>query len=132
MQELEKLIKPEHEIRGLFHTQPNKASVPRIKPDIIEIPVSGGANAKDRLKFAKDLLGKEIRIRDTMKNGTLIDVISVSKGKGFQGAVKKFGVRLQGRKNRKGKRRVGSIGPWKPNRTMHGCKMRSDGIPPKS
>ena len=119
MQELEKLIKPEHEIRGLFHTQPNKASVPRIKPDIIEIPVSGGANAKDRLKFAKDLLGKEIRIRDTMKNGTLIDVISVSKGKGFQGAVKKFGVRLQGRKNRKGKRRVGSIGPWKPNRTMY-------------
>jgi large subunit ribosomal protein L3 len=117
--ELEKVLKNDYEIRGLFHTQPSKASVPRIKPDIIEIPVSGGANAKDRFEYAKSLLGKEIRVRDVMKNGTLIDVIAVTKGKGYQGPVKRFGVRLLTRKNRKGKRRVGSIGPWKPNKTMY-------------
>jgi large subunit ribosomal protein L3 len=81
--------------------------------------VSGGANATKKFEYAVEFLGKELRARDILKNGTLIDVISVSRGKGFQGPIKKFGVRLQSRKNRKGKRRVGSIGPWKPNKTMY-------------
>jgi large subunit ribosomal protein L3 len=119
LKQLKENLKPEYEIRGLFHTQPSKASVPRIKPDIIEIPVSGGANATKKFEYAVEFLGKELRARDILKNGTLIDVISVSRGKGFQGPIKKFGVRLQTRKNRKGKRRVGSIGPWKPNKTMY-------------
>ena len=40
------------EIRGLFHTQPYRASMPRIKPDIIEIKVSGGANSMEQYEFA--------------------------------------------------------------------------------
>ena len=115
---LEGKIQDGVEIRGLFHTQPYKASMPRIKPDIIEIKVSGG-KSMDQFKYAKDLLGKEIRIRDCVDEGSLIDTISVSKGKGFQGAVKKFGIKLMSRKNRKGKRRVGCIGPWKPPKLLY-------------
>ena len=93
--------------------------MPRIKPDTFELKVSGGASGKERFAYAEKLLGKDIGIRDVFKNGQLVDVIAVSKGKGTQGVVKRFGIKLQPRKNRKGKRRVGCIGPWKPNRTMY-------------
>jgi large subunit ribosomal protein L3 len=116
---LEEKIQDGMEIRGLFHTQPYKAPLPRIKPDIIEIKVSGGANCMEQFKYAKELLGKEVRVRDMLKEGSMIDVIGVSKGKGFQGMIKKFGPKLLPRKNRKGKRRVGSIGPWVPHRTLY-------------
>lgn len=119
MKEVEGKITPTTEVRALFHTQPYKSSVPRVKPDIIEIKVSGGANGKERFEFAKGFLGQEIRARDMLETGSLIDVIAVTKGKGMQGVVKRYGIKMQSRKNRKGKRRVGSIGPWKPNRTMY-------------
>ncbi len=117
--ELEKLIENGMEIRGLFHTQPYKTSVPRIKPDIIEIKVGGGKSASERFSFAKEKLGQEIRIRDGIKEGSLSDTISVSKGKGFQGVVKRFGIKLESRKSRKGMRRIGCIGPWKPPKIMY-------------
>jgi len=49
-----------------------------------------------------------------------VDTIAVTKGKGFQGPVKRFGVRIQyGKAKRSSKARVvGSIGPWSPSRTM--------------
>jgi large subunit ribosomal protein L3 len=116
---LEEQIENGMEIRGLFHTQPYKTSVPRIKPDILEIKVGGGKNALERFNFVKEKLGQEIRIRDAIEEGDLTDTISVSKGKGFQGVVKRFGIKMQSRKNRKGKRRVGCIGPWKPPKLMY-------------
>ncbi len=107
------------EIRGLFHTQPYKASMPRIKPDIFENKVSGGANSEEQLSFALEQLGKEYRIRDCFNEGELIDVIGVSKGKGLQGATKRFGVKLLPRKTRGIKRGIGCIGPWHPARVMY-------------
>ncbi|MCF2138967.1 MAG: 50S ribosomal protein L3 [Candidatus Lokiarchaeota archaeon] len=120
LKDLESKIQDHDEIRGLFHTQPWKSSVPRIKPDILEINVTGGnGSAKAQFNFVLERLGQEIRVRDVIEEGTLIDTIGVSKGKGFQGAVKKFGIKLMSRKNRKGKRRVGCIGPWKPPKLLY-------------
>lgn len=118
MQELQGKLKPGMLIRGVFHTQPNITPVPRIKPDIIEIPVDGGST-QDQWDFVKNQLGKEIRVRDVIEEGELLDVIAVSKGKGFQGPVKIFGIKMLPRKDRKGMRRVGSIGPWRPGDTMY-------------
>lgn len=42
---------------------------------------------------------------------------AVSKGKGFSGVVKRFGVKMQSRKGKK-ERIVGSIGPWHPATVM--------------
>jgi large subunit ribosomal protein L3 len=106
-------------VRGLFHTQPHKASVPRIKPDIFEIMISGGKTPEDRFNFALENLGKELRIRDIFAEGEMIDVVGVSKGKGFQGPVKRFGIKLLPRKTRGTKRGVGCIGPWHPARVMY-------------
>lgn len=120
LKELESKIQKYDEIRGLFHTQPWKSSIPRIKPDILEISVTGGnGDINAQFDFVKESLGQEIRVRDCIEEGTLIDTIGVSKGKGLQGAVKKFGIKLQSRKNRKGKRRVGCIGPWRPPKLLY-------------
>ena len=42
----------------------------------------------------------------------MMDAIAVTKGKGFQGAVKRWGVKLLHHKNRKHRRMIGTLGPW--------------------
>ncbi|MFX0188076.1 MAG: 50S ribosomal protein L3 [Candidatus Hodarchaeota archaeon] len=107
------------EIRGIFQTQPYKTSLPRKKPDIIEIKVNLIKNSVEEFKFALAHLGKEIRARDVLTEGDLIDVIAVTKGKGFQGPVKRFGIKILTRKNNKIKRAVACIGPWHPARVLY-------------
>lgn len=112
-------FKGQLEIRGLFHTQPWLTKVPKIKPEIIEIKVGGGKNHKVQFEFAKEKLGTEVRVRECVLEGGLVDTIGVSKGKGFQGVIKRYGVRKLPRKNRKGQRRVGCIGEWIPARVRY-------------
>ena len=107
------------EIRGIFQTQPYETSLPRKKPDIIEIKVNSIKNSIEEFKFALEHLGKEMRARDVLTEGDLIDVIAVTKGKGFQGPVKRFGIKILTRKNSKIKRAVACIGPWHPARVLY-------------
>jgi large subunit ribosomal protein L3 len=116
---LKKKINSTSEIRGLLQTQPYKTSLPRKKPDLIEIKVNSKNNPIAEFKYALEKLGKEIRVRDVFTEGELIDVIGVSKGKGFQGPVKRFGIRILTRKNNKIKRAVACIGPWHPARVLY-------------
>ncbi|NVM30470.1 MAG: 50S ribosomal protein L3 [Candidatus Helarchaeota archaeon] len=115
--ELEKRIKDATELRLILHTQPRLTSLPKKKPDIMESKISGGS-LKDQWKFAKELLGNEIKVSSIFKEGEYIDVSAVSKGKGLQGPMKKFGIKKLPRKSRKTVRGVGSIGPWTPARLM--------------
>ncbi|MGQ4873768.1 MAG: 50S ribosomal protein L3 [Promethearchaeia archaeon] len=107
------------EIRGIFQTQPYLTALPRKKPDIIEIKVNSIKNPKEEFQYALNLLGKEIRARDIFKEGELIDVIAVTKGKGFQGPVKRYGIKILSRKNNKIRRAVACIGPWHPARVSY-------------
>jgi len=114
-----KNINDTSEIRGIFQTQPYKTSLPRKKPDIIEIKVNSKNRAKEEFSFAFENLGKEIKAKDVLEEGELIDVISVTKGKGFQGPVKRFGIKILPRKNSKVRRAVACIGPWHPARVLY-------------
>ncbi|MFX0042033.1 MAG: 50S ribosomal protein L3 [Candidatus Hodarchaeota archaeon] len=107
------------EIRGIFQTQPYKTSLPRKKPDIIEIKVNSLKKPEEAFNFAFKNLGKEIRARNILEEGELVDVIGVTKGKGFQGPVKRFGVKILTRKNSKIRRAVACIGPWHPSRVLY-------------
>ena len=102
------------EIRVIACTQPYLTTIGKKKPEIFEIKV-GGEPLK-ALEYAQSILGKELRIEDVFSEGEYVDVIGVTKGKGFQGVVKRFGVKILPRwhKHRKGYRKVGSIGPIKP------------------
>ncbi|NMC04835.1 MAG: 50S ribosomal protein L3 [Candidatus Lokiarchaeota archaeon] len=103
------------EIRGLVATQPHLSGLSRKKPDLMEIKI-GGAKPEDAYQYAKDRLGKEIRAFDALKVGQVIDVAAVSKGKGFQGPVKRMRVHRIQHKSRKAVRKVGCLGPETPSR----------------
>jgi len=107
------------EIRVIVATQPRLASVPKKKPEIMEIKIGGGSK-EEQLNYAKELLGTTIDISSVFKAGESIDVVGVTKGKGFQGPVKRWGIRILQHKSRKTKRGVASIGPWHPARVMSG------------
>lgn len=107
------------EIRVLINTNPKVTSVPKKKPEIFECGV-GGKTPEEQLNFAIEMLGKEVSAKDIMADGEYVDSIAITKGKGFQGPVKRWGIRIQyGKAARSSKaRHVGSIGPWTPARTM--------------
>ncbi|MHA1489820.1 MAG: 50S ribosomal protein L3 [Promethearchaeota archaeon] len=116
---LKKKINKTSEIRGIFQTQPYKTSLPRKKPDIIEIKLNSINNPIDIFNFSIGLLGNEIRARDVFTEGELVDIISITKGKGFQGPVRRFGIKILTRKNNKVRRAVACIGPWHPARVLY-------------
>ncbi len=97
----------------IIATQPKLVGgLSKKKPDLLEVVVGGGS-IDDRLDYATKILGKPVSIRDVFSEGQFVDVIGVTKGKGFQGVVKRFGVKELPRwhKHRKGSRRVGSRSP---------------------
>jgi large subunit ribosomal protein L3 len=106
------------EFRLLVATQPKEAGVPKKKPDITEIKIDGGT-IKEQFEHAKKLLGKTVSITEVFKEGQYVDVVAVTKGKGFQGPVKRWGVKILPRKSRKTKRGVAVIGPWRPPRVLY-------------
>ncbi len=105
-------------IRALAMTQPKQASVPKRKPEVIEIEIGGG-NIEQRFEYAKKIIGKPIPATEMFKEGQYLDVVAVTIGKGFQGPVKRWGVKILPRKSRKTKRGIAALGPWKPTHIMH-------------
>lgn len=102
-------VKDFDNIKLVVHTQP-KLSKLKKRPEIFEIGLCGTKD--EQLAFAKEKLGKEIDISEVFKPGQQIDVCGVTKGKGFQGPVKRFGVSLRTHKSEKSVRNPGSLGPW--------------------
>lgn len=102
------------DIRILAYTQPKMISgVPKKVPELMELRIGGGTMDK-RMEYAKGILGKDITFNDFAHEGALIDVSAVTKGKGFQGAVKRWGLKLLSHKNSKHRRMVGTLGPKRP------------------
>ena len=111
---LDKII----EFRLLVATQPRLTRVPKKKPELMEIKIDGGS-IKEQFEYSKKLLGKTVSIINVFKEGQFVDVVSITKGKGFQGPVKRWGVKILPRKSRKTKRGVAVIGPWHPTRVLY-------------
>ena len=89
------------------YTQPKLTSLKK-KPEVFEIEISNASQSD-----LKSFLEKEIKISDTFKPGQFVDISAVTKGKGFQGPVKRFGVNLRQKKSEKVKRGPASLGPWR-------------------
>jgi len=102
------------EVRLKIMTQPKMASFGKKNHEMLEIPVSGPK--EQALAYAKQLLTKEIKASEIFKEGQFVDIHSVTKGHGFQGTVKRFGVKIRQHKSEKTKRGVGTLGPWTPKR----------------
>jgi len=98
-------------------TQPELVSgVPKKKRELMELKLSG--DIKKDFEYAKEMLGKELKVKDVVKEGDFVDVTAVTTGKGTQGPVKRWGVMTQiAKAARSGRgRHVGTLGGWKPRR----------------
>lgn len=111
----EKQVADFDDIRLLVHTQPKIIGLKK-KPDVFELAISGSSN-EEKLKFANAVLGKEIKVSDVFQEGNQIDVHAVTKGKGYQGPVKRFGIGIRAHKSEKTKRGPGNVGAWTGNRS---------------
>lgn len=125
-------IKGGDHARLVLETQPEKAGLPAKKPHTIEVAFGGSLD--DAKQFASQHMGKELKFSDVFSPGDLLDVTAVTKGKGLQGPVRRFGVKLLGHKAEKSARKPGSLGPWTPERTpwqvpmagQHGYHARTE------
>merc|ERR1712110_455897 len=85
------------------------------KAHVMEIQVNGGS-VQDKIAFAKDSLEKEVGIGGVFQKDEMIDVIGVTKGKGYEGVTTRWGVTRLPRKTHRGLRKVACIGAWHPSR----------------
>lgn len=99
------------EIRINVYTQPKLSGFGKKKPELFEIALGG--QKEQQLAYVKEHLTKEITVSDVFKPGQLLDFHAVTKGKGLQGPVKKFGIGLRSHKAEKTKRGPGSLGAWR-------------------
>jgi large subunit ribosomal protein L3 len=106
-------VKPEEfdQLKIIVQTQPKMTGIGKKKPEIFEVCVGG--KKEEQLAFAKEHLGKEVSVKEVFAPGELVDIHAVTTGKGFQGPVKRFGVRVRHHKSEKTKRGPGVIaGGW--------------------
>ncbi|MFH1107263.1 MAG: 50S ribosomal protein L3 [Candidatus Micrarchaeota archaeon] len=105
------------DVRVMACSEPWKASFKK-SSDVFEMPVNG-ADAKEKLEYAKSVLGKELRVSDLFQEGEYLDVTAVTTGRGWQGVVKRFGVALNPRKATKSRRHGGTLGAEKQGKVMY-------------
>ncbi len=102
------------DIRILVYTQPKLTTIGKKKPELFEIALGG--NKDEKLTWAKENLGKELKIQDIFQAGQFIDIRGITKGKGFCGPVKRNGVSLRSHKSEKMIRGPANLGCWIGNR----------------
>lgn len=114
--ELERIKKFCTVVRVIAHSQIKKVNLRVKKAHIMEIQVNGGADSAAKVDFAKGLFEKEVTVDSVFTANEQLDVIGVTKGRGFEGVVTRWGVSRLPRKTHRGLRKVACIGSWHPAR----------------
>jgi len=104
-------------IRLLCHTQISLTKLKQKKAHIKEIQINGGDIGAE-VDFCKGLFEKKIRVGSVFEQNEMIDVIGVTKGRGIDGVITRWGVTRLPRKTHRGLRKVACIGAWHPARVQ--------------
>jgi len=102
-------------VRLIAHTQQKILRRRQKKAHIMEIQINGGSIA-EKVDYARDLFEKKVPINDVFSKNEMIDMIGVTKGKGFKGVTSRWNCKKLPRKTHKGLRKVACIGAWHPSR----------------
>jgi large subunit ribosomal protein L3 len=105
-------------VMAIVAVLPNEVNISQKKPFVFEVAVSG-TDIKNQYEYVKGLLGKQIRAADVIKTGQFVDVFGVTRGKGVEGPVTRFGIKRKQHKSRKSVRAVGTLGPISPAVVMY-------------
>lgn len=103
-------------VRVIAHTQVKKLNLRLKKAHIMEIQINGGSDTSEKVDFAKSLFEKEITADSIFSKDEQVDVIGVTKGRGYTGVTTRWGVTRLPRKTHRGLRKVACIGSWHPAR----------------
>ena len=104
-------------VRVIAHTQMNlMKNLRQKKNNIFEIQINGGKDSAEKVAFGYKHFEQEVRIDQVFNKNEHLDVIGVTKGKGFAGVMKRWGTRHLQKKSHRGYRKVGCIGAWHPSR----------------
>merc|ERR1712098_505840 len=102
-------------IRVIVHTQMKLLKKRQRKAHIMEVQVNGGS-VPQKVDWARDMLEKQVNVGSVFSQDELIDVIGVTKGKGYKGVTSRWHTKKLPRKTHKGLRKVACIGAWHPAR----------------
>jgi large subunit ribosomal protein L3 len=114
----ESLLGKASAVMAIVAVPPNSIGLAQKVPFVFEVAVSG-KDAKSQYDYIKSLLGKEVKISDVFQVGQNIDVFGITRGKGIEGPITRFGVKRKQHKSRKSVRAVGTLGPISPAVVMY-------------
>jgi large subunit ribosomal protein L3 len=118
LEKAEKSLGRVEEIFGIAAVLPRQAGVDQKKPYVFEIAVKGG-DIQKQFAFVKGLLGKEVKVDQVFQKGADVDVAAITKGKGIEGPITRWGVKKKQHKSRKSVRALGTLGPISPSTIMY-------------
>uniref|UniRef100_A0A4D5R908 60S ribosomal protein L3 n=1 Tax=Scolopendra viridis TaxID=118503 RepID=A0A4D5R908_SCOVI len=104
-------------IRVIVHTQMKLLRKRQKKAHIMEIQLNGGT-IPQKVEWARKNLEKAIPISQVFAQDEMIDIIGVTKGKGYKGVTSRWHTKKLPRKTHKGLRKVACIGAWHPSRVQ--------------
>jgi large subunit ribosomal protein L3e len=114
-QELARMKKYCQVVRLICHTDMPKLNLRQKKAHMAEIQINGGST-EDKVNFGYALFEQRIPVDTVFSQNEMIDTISITKGKGYEGVVTRWGVTRLPRKTHRGLRKVACIGAWHPAR----------------
>ncbi|MGC8699715.1 MAG: 50S ribosomal protein L3 [Candidatus Micrarchaeia archaeon] len=117
LEEVKKDLSQYVDASALLFADPSNLGFGKKKISRFEIPVGGTLEKK--IEFLASNIGKEIKAKDVFKEGEIVDTTSITKGKGWAGVIKRFGVARQVRKATNKVRHVGTLGPWHPPKVLY-------------
>lgn len=103
-------------VRAICHTQMKSLSLRQKKAHIIEIQINGGKDISEKVDWARNNFEKEISVNTVFTEAEMIDVIGITKGRGYHGVTSRWHTKKLPRKTHKGLRKVACIGAWHPSR----------------
>ncbi|MGI0024579.1 MAG: 50S ribosomal protein L3, partial [Nitrososphaera sp.] len=118
MAKADSLVDSANAVMAVAAVSPHSVGISQKTPFIFEIAVSG-RDAKAQYDYVKGLLGREVKVGDIFQLGQNIDVFGITRGKGVEGPVTRFGVKRKQHKSRKSVRAVGTLGPISPAVVMY-------------
>lgn len=112
------LLESASDVMAIVAISPNSIGLGQKVPFVFEVAVSG-KDPRSQYDYVKSLLGREIRNTDVFQIGQNIDVFGITRGKGIEGPITRFGVKRKQHKSRKSVRAVGTLGPISPAVVMY-------------
>jgi large subunit ribosomal protein L3 len=112
------LLERSNSVMAIAAIFPADVKLPQKKPFIFEIAVSG-KDITTQFNYLMTILGKEVKVSDIFQVGQFVDVSGITRGKGVEGPITRFGVKRKQHKSRKSVRAVGTLGPISPAVVMY-------------